>query len=637
MSGSVTEYGVVVAQNVMIPMRDGVRLAADIYRPAHNGEPDSGTFPTILARTSYDKTDPVNWIEPVANFFTPRGYVVVLQDLRGRGSSEGTGQYFHVVNPREGEDGYDTVEWIAAQPWSSGRVGTVGSSHGGIVQTAMALLRPPHLTAMWADVSPVNVYDGTCREGGAMALHMFGAQFLHGHDAQEIRDDPAAKAVMLEAMENLRDVVYKTPFKPGHTALAVVPNLEKTFFNYYYRGEYDDFWAQDCLDFVQNFDRHADIPLTIGSGWYDAILRDCDTYFTAMSKKNSACTRLLLGPWDHMTMRGDGSTYTGDADFGPDSLWGDKVYNQERLRWFDRWLKDIPTGVEDEPPVRIFVMGGGDGRRDGDGHLNHGGRWRTEQEWPLARARETTYYLRTGGGLRLDEPGEDDAPAGFAFDPEHPVPTVAGSVTGFYELVPLPEGVDARYVRPTGRMRNIVVSGGVHQKEEPGIVGARPPYPLLSERPDVLVFQTPPLEDDVEVTGPVTVRLWVSSSVVDTDFTARLLDVHPPNEDYPNGYHMNLMDSIIRTRYREGWEKAVFMEPGQTYEVQISLVPTSNLFKAGHRIRLDISSSNFPRFDVNPNTGEPMGRHTHTVVARNTVYLDREHPSQVVLPIIPRG
>ena len=217
MSGSVPEYGVVVAQNVMIPMRDGVRLAADIYRPAHNGEPDSGAFPTILARTSYDKTNPVNWIEPVANFFTPRGYVVVLQDLRGRGRSEGTGQYFHVVNPREGEDGYDTVEWIAAQPWSSGRVGTVGSSHGGIVQTAMALLRPPHLTAMWADVSPVNVYDGTCREGGAMALHMFGAQFLHGHDAQEIRDDPAAKAVMLEAMENLRDVVYKTPFKPGHT------------------------------------------------------------------------------------------------------------------------------------------------------------------------------------------------------------------------------------------------------------------------------------------------------------------------------------------------------------------------------------------------------------------------------------
>ena len=158
---------------------------------------------------------------------------------------------------------------------------------------------------------------------------------------------------------------------------------------------------------------------------------------------------------------------------------------------------------------------------------------------------------------------------------------------------------------------------------------------LLSERPDVLVFQTPPLDKDVELTGPVTVRLWISSSAVDTDFTARLLDIHPPSEDYPSGYHMNLTDSIIRARYREGWEKAVLMEPGEVYEVQIELFPTSNLFKAGHRIRLDISSSNFPRLDVNPNTGEPMGRHTHTVVAHNTVYLDREHPSQVELPVIP--
>ena len=239
--------------------------------------------------------------------------------------------------------------------------------------------------------------------------------------------------------------------------------------------------------------------------------------------------------------------------------------------------------------------------------------------------------------MSREEPGEDDSPAGFAFDPGHPVPTVAGAVTGFYELLPLAEEMDTRYVRPRARMRSIVVNGGVHQKEEPGIVGARPPYPLLSERPDVLVFQTPPLEEDVEVTGPVIVRLWVSSSAVDTDFTARLLDIHPPNEDYPNGYHMNLMDSIIRARYREGWEKAVFMKPDQVYEVQISLVPTSNLFKAGHRIRLDISSSNFPRFDVNPNTGEPMGRHTHTAVAHNTVYVDREHPSQVVPADHPAG
>ena len=634
MAGSVAEYGINVAQNVMTPMRDGLRLASDIYRPSHNGELDTGPFPTILGRTSYDKTDPVAWIDHVANFFTPRGYVVVLQDLRGRAHSEGTGKYLHSSNPKEGEDGYDTVEWIAAQPWSNGRVGTVGTSHGGIVQTAMALLRPPHLTAMWADMSPITTYN-YAREGGAMTLFMFGALLLHAHDAQEIRDDPAGRRVIMDAMENLREVILKMPFKPGHTALAVVPELEKMLFEYYYRGEYDEFWAQEAHDFARILDRHADIPLTISSGWFDAILSECHNYYTAISKQNSTCLRLLLGPWSHYTMRGAGSSYCGDVDFGRDSLWGDKVYNDERLRWFDRWLKDIPTGVDEEPPVRIFVMGGGDGDRDRNGHLEHGGQWRTEREWPLARARETTYYLHTGGGLSPDQPGEDDAPAGFAFDPEHPVPTIAGNVAGYYELVPLGEGLDPSYVRPRARMRNIIAIGAAHQKEEPGIVGARPPYPLLSERPDVLVFQTPPLDEDVEVTGPVTVRLWISSSAVDTDFTARLLDIHPPSEDYPSGYHMNLTDSIIRARYRESREKAVLMEPGEVYEVQIDLFPTSNLFKTGHRIRLDISSSNFPRLDVNPNTGEPMGRHTHTVVAHNTVYLDREHPSQVVLPVVP--
>ena len=253
-----------------------------------------------------------------------------------------------------------------------------------------------------------------------------------------------------------------------------------------------------------------------------------------------------------------------------------------------------------------------------------------------ARGRPGTTFTRDGG-LSLEEPGGDDAPASFDFDPEHPVPTVAGSVTGYYELVQLPEGIDEGYVSPRARMRSIVTSGGAHQKEEPGIIGAQPPYPTLSDRPDVLVFQTPALGDDVEVTGSVTVRLWVSSTAVDTDFTARLVDVYPPSEDYPSGYHLNLTDSIIRARYRNGFEKAELMEPGEVYEVELNLTPVSNLFKSGHRIRVDLSSSNFPRFDVNPNTGEPMGRHTRMLVARNTIHLSRERPSHVVLPIVPTG
>ncbi|HEY3081412.1 MAG TPA: CocE/NonD family hydrolase [Chloroflexota bacterium] len=667
------EHGIVIARDLMVPMRDGVRLATDLYRPARDGEPLPGTFPAILGRTSYDKGSPQMWIEPVGEFFARRGYVAVVQDLRGRHRSEGRGQYFHTANPNEGPDGYDTVEWIAAQPWSNGRVGTLGSSHGAIVQQVMALHRPPHLSAIWPDVGPTNIHAHEAREGGAMALHMFGALFLHAHDAQEIRDDPEAKRVIERAMERMRELVFETPFRPGRTPLRVVPNLEKTLFDYYFRGTYDEFWAQECCDQTRHFDRHADVPGTYSGGWFDPFSAATTGYYAAMAARGGTPQRLIMGPWAHPTMRGPGSTWTGDVDFGPEARWGDAVYNAERLRWFDRWLKDEPNGVEDEPPVRIFVMGGGDGRRTAEGKLGHGGRWRAEREWPLARTRHTAYYLRADGRLSPEPPGYGDTfgarngpdprpgsparngpdppgtrpqagwdtparngpPASFTFDPENPVPTVGGAVTGFYEMLPLPEGLHPAFTSPRARMRSIVLEGPTHQREAPGVVGARPPYPLLAERPDVLVFQTPPLEHDLEVTGSVVVDLWVSSSAPDTDFTAKLVDVYPPNADRPEGYHLGLVDSIIRARFRAGWEREEPMTPGEVYSLRIVLPPTSNLFQAGHRIRLDVSSSNFPRFDVNPNTGEPLGRHTRLVSARNTVYLDNAHPSRVVLPIIP--
>jgi len=631
------EYGIVIAKDVMVPMRDGVRLATDIYRPAVDGEPVPRRFPTILGRTSYNKDSDWLW-GALPRFFTPRGYVVAIQDLRGRQHSEGTGQYFHVANPTEGLDGYDTVEWLAAQPWSNGRIGTTGSSHGAIVQQVMALYRPPHLTAIWPDVGPTNSYAHQAREGGAMQLHMFGAQFLHAQDAQEIADDPVAKQSIVDAMHHLREWVYRTPFKPGHTPLRVVPNLEKTLLDYYYRGAYDEYWQQDCNDQERHFARHADIPGVFSGGWFDPYSVATTYYYSAMSRQNTTPQRLLMGPWTHEGMRQRFSVM-GDVDFGPEAIWGQHRYDEERLRWFDRWLKDIPTGMEDDPPVRIFVMGGGDGHRTPAGHLCHGGVWREEKEWPLARARPADFYLRSGGGLDPSAPDGPDAPARFAYDPAHPVPTISANVTGFFEMVPVAEGVEphfADFIPPRVRMRTIVRAGATHQKEEPGIIGAQFPYPTLAQRADVLVFQTPPLTDDTEVTGVCEVALWVSSSAVDTDFTAKLIDVHPPNLDYPDGYHMNLVDSIIRARYRDGWEREELMTPGEICQVRIRLPPTSNLFAVGHRIRVDISSSNFPRFDLNPNTGEPMGRHTHTVVAHNTVYLDREHPSKIVLPVIPQ-
>lgn len=302
-------------------------------------------------------------------------YVLVLQDLRGRHQSEGTGQYFHVVNPTAGLDGYDTIEWLAAQPWCNGRVGMVGSSHLALVQTHAALYQPPHLVAIWPDVGPTNSYAHQVRWGGAMQLHMFGALFLHAHDAQELRDDPEGAAYLHREMEQLRGWIDRTPFRLGETPLRVVPNLEQTAVHYYTRGSYDDYWAQEANDFTAQFHRHADIPGTYSSGWYDPYAIAVTDYYAQMARQNTTPQRLIMGPWTHGGLRG-GLTYALDVDFGAEPAWGFGRYNVERRRWFDRWLKGEATGVEVEPPVRLFVMGGGSGRKTAAGKLDHGGRWR---------------------------------------------------------------------------------------------------------------------------------------------------------------------------------------------------------------------------------------------------------------------
>lgn len=627
------EYGIVLSKNVMVSMRDGTRLATDIYRPARDGDPLPGPFPTILCRTPYDKSDAR--YEEIGDFFTPHGYVTVLQDLRGRHLSEGLGQYFHVANINDGLDGYDTVEWIAAQPWSNKRVGAVGSSFAALVQTRMAFHRPPHLTAIWPDVTPINSYHHQSREGGAMQMHMFWALYLHAQDAQEIQNDPEAQDAVWNDLRGIRELLVSMPFQPGQTALSAIPNLEKTLFDYYHRGEYDSFWEREYNDFERNFERHADIPGTYSSGWYDPYAVAVTGYFAAMAEQNSTPQRLVMGPWNHVGMRGD-SSFTGDVDFGSDSVWGVSRYFEEQRRFFDAWLRD--SGKEDGPPVSIFVMGGGTGRKTDEGKYHHGGRWRREWEWPLVRTHTIQYYFHSQGMLSTDEPDEESPSLSFTYDPANPIPTIGGSLCGIMELPEDDGDLDqmwSRFLSPVTRLRNIVIPGPAHQRESADVFGAHPPYQLLADRPDVLVFQTSPLEEDLEVTGSAIVTLWISSSAPDTDFTAKLIDLAPANDDYPDGYAMNLVDSVIRTRYRNSWKQEELMEPGAVYRVQIPLPPTSNLFQAGHRIRIDISSSNFPRLDLNPNTGEPMGRHTHAVLARNTVYMDKQRPSGVLLPTIP--
>jgi hypothetical protein len=286
-----------------------------------------------------------------------------------------------------------------------------------------------------------------------------------------------------------------------------------------------------------------------------------------------------------------------------------------RLRWFDRWLRGIRNGVDEEPPVRIFVMGGGTGRRNKDGRLEHGGHWREATDWPLPDTRYTPFYLHRDGRLGTELPEKEASPVSYDYDPRNPVPTIGGALVS--HSIP------------------VMDAGAFDQREAPRFFACKPPYLPLASRSDVLVFETPPLDHDVEVTGPIEVHLWISSNCIDTDFTAKLIDCYPPNEDYPEGFAMNITDGILRARYRRSWEDAEMMTPGEIYKIALQPFPTSNLFKAGHRIRVDISSSNFPRFDVNPNTGEPEGLWRRTRVATNSVYVDRMRPSHIVLPVIP--
>ena len=631
-------HNVTATYNVMVPMRDGVRLATDIYRPSDElGNPIDGEFPVILGRTSYDKSNPVIWVNPIANFFVPRGYVVLLQDLRGRGDSEGTGQYFHTANQLEGKDGYDTIEWAASQPWCNGKVGMVGASHGGIVQNMASLERPPHLAALWVDVAPTNAFKWEARQGGAMGLHMYGALYLHGYDSHELRGNTEATDRIERGAENLREEMLRLlrePLRPGETPIAAVPNLEKILFHYYYDGVYNDFWSQESLDQSPHFERMADIPAVYSSGWYDPFPADVTEQYAAMARIKNSPQKLVVGPWNHVLMRGRGSTSVGELELGETAKWGDEVFNKERLKWFDHWLKGEDTGAEDMPNVRIFVMGGGSGKKNPAGHIEHGGRWREESEWPLARAVPTPFYLRPGGKLSDQAEEQEGGSVSWTYDPQNPTPSIGANVTGMYEWVSLNDGLDPAYIPPRARMRSLIPDGPMHQQERPELLCCSAPYPLLKDRADVITFETEPLAEAIEVTGPVKVRLWISSSAPDTDFTAKLLDIYPPSEDWPDGFHLPLADSIIRARFREGFDAERLMTPGEVYEAEIELPPISNLFAAGHSIRLDISSSNFPRFDVNPNTGEPLGRHTRFDKAKNTVYIDGTRASHVALPVV---
>jgi putative CocE/NonD family hydrolase len=593
---------VLVQQDIRVPVRDGTKLSLDLYLPAQHGKAIEGKHPTLLSRTPYNK----NAVAAEARWFASRGYAVVVNDVRGRYASEGHWRML-LDDPN---DGFDIAQWIGQQPWSGGKIGTFGTSYVGGTQHALACARPPELACMIPADSVANTGVAGIRHGGAFELRFMNWIFTIGApNAREALTDPKLKAALEQNGKQMPQHLLRLPIRPGLTPLKLVPDYEAWLVEAMRHGDNDAYWKQPGYSVVDNVVRYADVPVYHVTGWYDSWCRQSVMSWQALSKAKKSPQLLIIGPWTHGSQ---GSNFAGEIEFPPDAGLDFKKW---RVRWFDRWLKGIDNGVENEGPVRLFVMGGGDGRKSAAGRLRHGGSWRQEKSFPLERTQFTPYYLHADGSLRPKQPTEKAASTTFRFDPENPVPTIGGNLSS---------------------VAGILEAGGFDQRARPNTLFAKDQLPL-SERRDVLVFQTAPLDRDIEVTGPVTVHLYVSSSAVDTDFTAKLIDVYPPNPDYPLGFDLNIGDSIIRMRYRDSLEKPQLMKPGFVYKATIELYPTANVFAKGHRIRVDISSSNFPRFDLNPNTGEPLQQHRRQIAVDNTVYHNAVQASHVVLPIVPRG
>ncbi len=599
-SSRLPNFEAVVQKNVMISMRDGVSLAADLYRPGHDGKPAPERFPALLTRTPYNK----DGAGGEGRYYAERGYVVVANDVRGRYASEGTWRLI-VDDP---QDGLEVVEWIARQEWSDGKVGTFGTSYPGGTQHALAEMNPPHLTTMVPIDSVSNCAVSGMRHGGAFELRFMNWIFQTGApNSKAALANPALQQALAESGRRIREHADSLPIRPGTTPLRVSPEYESWLIEAMRSGPESPFWHKKGISVVDHVGDYADVPVLHMTGWYDSWTRQVTMNYEALSKAKKSPQRLVIGPWTH---GGQNSNAAGEVEFTREAGIDLLAY---RLRWYDRWLKGEKNGVDDDPAVLLYIMGSDDDRRTPGGRLRHGGFWRAEREWPIARARATTLYLTAGGTLARSVPESQSTHTTFTFDPNHPVPTVGGNISS---------------------NQGLMTSGGYDQRPRVDTHAASNRLPL-SERRDVLVFRTDPLEKDLEVTGTTLVKLWVSSTAPDTDFTAKLIDEIPPNPDYPLGFDLNLGDSIFRTRYREGLDhQAPPLEPGEIAEIIITLYPNANVFKKGHRIRVDVSSSNYPRFDLNPNTGEPLGDYRRMIPADNTIHHDHDHPSQVILPVI---
>ena len=596
--GSPKQYDALkVSTDLMIPTRDGKRMATDVYRPARYGVPVTQPLPVLLNRTPYNKAA----LAELAVWYAERGYVVALQDTRGRYKSEGA---FSKVQPADATDGYDVIEWLAKQPYANGVVGMWGTSFSAHTEAGAAQYNPPSLKSMVLNMGGLaNGWDHGVRYRGTYEM---GRQLTWAW-SQLLADARSPDVQALLTKEKVEDWYSVQPMRRGLNPLSVNPQYEGWYFDFFEHADYDAFWKDPMLAWDEHYGEPSDIPMMHVGGWYDIFTAGTFKNFTELRKLKKTPQRIVVGPWTH---GGNNRSFAGDVAYGDSAAIPDFL-TDFHLRWFDHHLKGVANGIEKDSAVRLFVMGTGDGRKDANGRLQHGGYWRTSNAWPVTNTRMVPYYFQADGSLRATKPKALHSKTTYTFDPRHPVPTVGG-------------GSSAR-----------LKDGAYDQREDPRFPPSQAPWLPLRSRADVVVFQTEPLTADMTVIGPITVTLFASVTTVDADFTAKLVDVYPSSTDWPGGFDLNLTDAIVRGRYRATRDHAVMLQPGRVYEFTIDPFPTANVFKKGHRIRVDISSSNFPRFDVNPNTGEPLGKNRRLVTTDISIQHSATYPSHIVLPLAP--
>lgn len=579
---------IIIDKNVQVPMRDGVALATDIYRPD-----TEQALPVLVQRLPYNKELPALLSFALDVQRAARsGYAVVVQDTRGRFASEGE------FNPfmDEAEDGADTVQWAAEQAWSNGQVGMVGGSYFGATQWLAATQAPEALKAIAPFVTAADYHEGWAYQGGAFELGFNLNWTLTSLGLGELqRRMGAGRATMqdmfalINAVDNNADLYQRIPLND----MPALEGIAKYYFDWLAHPDYDDYWRKIA---PKEYYEQITAPALNMGGWYDLFLGGTIANYMGMKEHGASEAarkhqRLIIGPWSHGVVTGAFPWRQYGLMSGTDVL----DLTGIQLRWFDYWLKGEDNGVDKDKPVRLFIMGANT--------------WREEDNWPLPDTQFTNYYLRSNGHantlagdgvLSTEAPGDEPQDV-YLYDPRNPVPTVGGQT--FLPGLGVAANAGPRDQRP------------------------------VEARHDVLCYTTPPLEKRVEVTGPVSLVLFASSSALDTDFTGKLVDVHP------DGRAEILTEGILRARYRDSFSEPSPLEPGQVYEFHLDLWATANLFDAGHRIRLEVSSSNFPRFDRNTNTGGTIAEEGEAdfVQAVNRVFHDSAHPSHLVLPIIERA